>query len=368
MRESGQAAVLSAYGADFEIREFPAPTPEPGGLVVEMEMCSVCGTDVHAWEGGLDGLGMHLPVILGHEMVGRVAAAGAEVDSVGDPLAIGDRVVWAFPTCGHCYECTVAREPARCPHRRIGLLEDCSVAPHFTGSFAELGYISAGSGRVKVPDEIDSAWASAASCALRTVVAAVEQIGRFDFLDSVVIQGAGPVGLFATAVCATHSPRQLIVIGGPDARLDLARAWGATHVVSVEAHPTPEARREAVLSITGRRGPSIMLEASGARGAAAEGVDLLAPSGRYVIVGTLGGGTQAIDVPRIVTRGLHIRGSMGAEIDAYWKALQFMSAHRDRFDWNAMFGRQYPLSQVREALEASASMAEMKPLIVPGLH
>ena len=367
--EIGRAAVLTEYGRDFSIEQFPIPDPDPGGLVVEIEVSSVCGTDVHAWEGGFEGvLPMQLPVILGHEMVGRVVSigSGAEVDSVGEPLSIGDRVVWAFPTCGHCYDCTVAGEPARCPNRVIGLLEDCSRPPHFTGSFAEYGLVAGRSGRIRVPDEVESRWASAASCALRTVVAAVEQLGRFDYLDSLVIQGAGPVGLFAAALCSVHSPRALIVIGGPGSRLELAREWGATHTISVDEHATPAARNEAVLSITGSRGPSVILEASGAAGAVAEGVEMLAPSGRYVIVGTLGGGDQAINAPRITSQGLRMRGSMGAEIDAYWKAMQFLVRHRDRFDWDRMFGRDYSLAQVKDALLASRNQSEIKPVIVPG--
>ena len=365
---TGRAAVLREYNAEFEIEEFPVPDPEPGGLVVEIDVTTVCGSDVHAWEGMLEGvLPVQLPLILGHEMVGRVTAigAGAEVDSVGEPLAVGDRVIWAHPPCRHCHECTVAHEPTLCPNRRIGLLEDCSVPPHFTGSFAEYGYIRAESGRIRVPDGIESRWASAGSCALRTVVNAVEKEGRLDYLDSVVVQGAGPVGLFATAIFATHSPRHLIVIGDPDDRLELARAWGATHTVSVGAHADAAARRDAVLSITGSRGPTVMLEASGARGAFAEGVEMLAPNGQYVCVGTIGGGHQEVNVPRVTTRALRLRGSMGAEIDAYWKAMQFLGAHRDRFDWDRLLGNEYPMTRLRDAILASRSMAEIKPVVVP---
>jgi L-iditol 2-dehydrogenase len=368
--QSGRAAVLTEYNADFEIREYPVPEPEPGGLVVKIEVSTVCGSDVHAWEGMLEGvLPVQLPLILGHEMVGRVVSigSGAELDSVGEPLAVGDRVIWAHPPCRHCYECTITREPTLCPNRRIGLLEDCSVAPHFTGTFAEYGYIRAESGRIRVPDPIEDRWASAGSCALRTVVNAVEKAGRFDYLDSVVVQGAGPVGLFATAIFATHSPKHLIVIGDPDDRLELAREWGATHTVSVATHPDAAARREAVLSITGTRGATVMLEASGARGAFAEGVEMLAPQARYVCVGTIGGGTQEVNVPRLTTRQLQLVGSMGAEIDGYWKAMQFLDKHRDRFDWDRMLGNEYPLTGLKDAILASRNMSEIKPVIVPAL-
>jgi L-iditol 2-dehydrogenase len=369
-QRSGRAAVLTEYNAEFEIREFPVPEPEPGALVVEIDVATVCGSDIHVWEGQLEGvLPVHPPLILGHEMVGRVAliGSGAELDSLGEPLRVGDRVVWAHPPCRHCYECTVAKEPTLCPNRRLGLLQDCSVPPHFTGAFAEFSYIWPQSGRVRVPDGIDSGWASAGSCALRTVVNAVEKAGRIDYLDSVVVQGAGPVGLCATAILATHSPRHLIVIGAPDDRLELAREWGATHTVSVSEYPDAAARREAVLSITGTRGPSVLFEVSGAHGAFAEGVELLASNGRYVSVGTIGGRPQEVNVARLTTRALRISGSMGGEIDAYWKALKFLDEHRDRFDWDRLLGNRYPLSRLKEAMVSSRAMKEIKPVVVPAL-
>lgn len=365
---TGRAAVLHAHGQPTTVESFPLPDPEPGAILTAIDVATLCGSDVHIWEGNLGATyTVPMPLILGHEVVGRVVAlgAGADVDSVGQPLAPGDRIVWANEPCRHCYTCTIDRELTLCPHRKLIALQDCSRPPYFVGAFAEYGYVAPGAGRLRVPDDVKSEWASAGSCALRTVINTVETAGRVDYLDSVVVQGAGPLGLFATAILATHDPRHLIVVGAPDERLELAREWGATHTVSIEVHPDPQSRLDQIQSITGRGGPSVVLELSGAPGAAAEGIKLLRPGGRYVISGTVGGKPQELDVARITTRGLRVLGSMSGEIDSYFKALEFLSRFRDRFEWDRLFGSRYGLNDVSEALVSMKRMSEIKPVFDP---
>ncbi|CAB4846036.1 unannotated protein [freshwater metagenome] len=367
MVDKRKASVLVDYGMPFEVKEFDVPTPGPGCLVVEIDVATVCGSDVHVWRGHLKGvLPINPPLILGHEMVGRIVAfgEGAELDTLGAPLALGDRVVWAHAPCGRCVECTVLHQAQLCRSRYVAYLNDCSVPPHFTGAFAQIGYIRSNAGRIRVPDDVESGWASAGSCALRSVVKALKVAGPVGFTDSVVIQGAGPLGLFATAVLSTMGPRQIIVVGGPDDRLALAREWGATHTVSIEEMPDAAARIAAVREISGG-GATLALEFAGVSGAFAEGVELLRPFGRYVVMGTIGGGAQPVDVSRIVTKGLRITGSMSGEVGDYADAMAFLSRYRDRFNWDLMLGQRYSLDQLGEAMEAMLAMREIKPVIVP---
>src|SRR5215467_2580875 len=115
-----KAAVVRCFKAPIEIEEVPIPYDlEAGAILVRTEMCSICGTDVHLWQGSLSAK-VELPVILGHEMVGRIVAmgAGATCDSVGQPLRIGDRITWTHTSCGSCFFCTVAQEPSLCANAR----------------------------------------------------------------------------------------------------------------------------------------------------------------------------------------------------------------------------------------------------------
>ena len=269
MAQTGRAAVVTEWGAPMEIREYALTPPDPGGLLLRVERATVCGSDVHAWNGALArNFDIELPIILGHETVGRIVAFGdgARTDSVGTPLREGDRVTWAHEACGQCYECTVLRMGTLCPNRRIGFLLNADVAPHFHGGFAEYAYVGARAGRLRIPDDVDSEWAAAASCALRTVVDAAERLGRVDFRHAVVIQGAGPVGLFATAMLSVARPRKLVVVGGPPERLEVARAWGADVTIDIADHPTAEARRDAVSSRrSARAGPTWCVRCPGPR-------------------------------------------------------------------------------------------------------
>lgn len=368
-KTTGRAAVLRDYGADFEVQEYPRPEAEPGGLVVDIDVATVCGSDVHAWQGHLAGvLPISLPLILGHEMTGRITqiGRGAELDSVGQELSVGDRVVWAHTPCGKCHECTVEREPVLCSRRYIAYLNDCSAPPHFTGTFAEYGIVRPGAGRIRVPDGVESTWASAGSCALRTVVRALSVAGPVDQDDTVVVQGAGPLGLFATALLSLHGPRRLVVVGGPEDRLELAREWGATDTVLVDPAADPAGRVEEVRGITGR-GASVAFELAGAPGVVGEGVGMMARNGRYVVMGTLGGPPQPVHVATIVSRGISVRGSMSGEIGDYHSAMQLLDRYQDRFDWGKLFGGTYGLDGIADAMNAMRAMDEIKPVIRPSI-
>ena len=366
--KTGLASVVREYGKPLEIVEYPVPEPEPGALVVKVDTTTMCGSDVHCWEGAYVGvLPIETPLILGHEVVGVVEAigSGAELDSLGRPVSVGDRVIWTHEPCGHCYQCTINREPTLCPNRRLGMMERSDQFPYFAGTFAEYSYVWPKSGRLIVPDDVKSEWASASSCALRTVVNGVEAAGHIDYMHNVVIQGAGPVGLFTAAVVATHSPAQIIVIGAPAARLEVAKAYGADHVISIEEHPDPQERLEIVNELTGGRGADVVFEASGAPRVVSEGINLVAAAGRYVLIGSVGGAPQEISAGRIVTRQITVKGSFGGDIDSYYKALEFMRKNRSRFDFDLVLGDRYALDQVTDALEKMQRYEDIKPIIVP---
>jgi L-iditol 2-dehydrogenase len=95
---TAKASVLTAFNAPLELRELPLPSPvEPGAALVRTEMAGICGTDVHLWKGQLP---IALPVIMGHETVGRIVELGdgLERDWTGQPLQPGDRVTWNSDT------------------------------------------------------------------------------------------------------------------------------------------------------------------------------------------------------------------------------------------------------------------------------
>jgi L-iditol 2-dehydrogenase len=366
--QHSKAAVMTGFGTEPEMRAIPVPPDvESGALLVQIVCATVCGTDVHMWNGSIR---PRLPVergfILGHECVGRIVRVGdgAERDSVGNDLAVGDRVVWTGASCGRCPACTIWRHPGLCASRLGPLSTPVDVFPYLTGAFAEYAYVHPRSERVRVPDDIPSTWASAASCALRTAVHAVERAQPWQPTDLAVVQGAGPVGL-CTLALLHHAGIRTIVIGGPANRLDIARKWGAEDVLAI-ADTDPDERADAVRTLTGGEGADLVVEASGAVSAFGEALQMVRPGGRVVVAGAVTTEPAPIAAGLIASKQLNIAGVWSARIDHYWQALQFLRNTRSSFDFGLLMSCSYDLDAVSQALAQMASGIEIKPVIRTG--
>ncbi len=369
--KTARAAVVAEYGKPIEIRELPVPQEnelEPGALLVRVEVASVCGSDVHQWDGMTQALApASLPIVLGHEMMGTVVAfgPGPREDSIGQPLAEGDRLLWTHVYCGQCHECRVQHTPTLCRRKKQYMRTNCERFPYLVGGFAQYCYVFPPSGRVRIPDGVPDGVASAASCALRTVVHAFDRVGRIEAHQRVVIQGAGPLGLFATAMANHAGVSEIIVVGAPERRLALAKQWGATAVVSVEELSTAEARLARVRELTGGLGADVVFELSGAPYAFAEGLDFLRPGGRYAVVGQLGGPLTPVQAALFVRKQATILGVQSADIGQFWKALEFVRRTASRYDFGAMLTTRYPLDRINEAIQNMRAFREIKPLVLP---
>ena len=271
-----RAAVLTNFGSALEIREYPVPqTLAAGEALVRVEIAGICGTDAHLWLGQL---AIPLPVIMGHESAGVIERLGSEGmrDWRGEELREGDRVTWASSiNCGECYYCRLKRQPTRCLFRKAyGISYNASEAPHLRGGYAEKILLRAGSSIFRLPDSLSMEAVVGAGCALTTAIHGIER-APVGWGDTVVIQGAGPVGLAALAVARESGAEKLIVVGGPEHRLALARSFGAHATVSIAEFSTVEARREAVLRETGPHGADVVIECVGHPEAVNEGLGFL---------------------------------------------------------------------------------------------
>ena len=362
--EFSKAAVLRRFKDPLRIEDVPVPAYlEPRAVLVKMEACSICGTDVHLWQGSLS-LKVDLPVIIGHEMVGRIVSLGEVVrtDSVGEPLKVGDRIVYTHTSCNSCFFCTTARQPTLCVNRRAYMYETMEKAPYLMGGFSEYGYVLPESGRLKVPDGVPSELASLSSCALRSVMNAMSQLGRIEPHETVVVQGAGPLGLLATANARVRGARKVIVIGSPAARLEMAREFGADVCIPVEG-TTPAERLDQVLSHTQGRGADIVMEFTGVPAAFNEGLQLARKGARYLIVGQLGDGSVEIQPSMIVKKNIQVIGSFSGDARSYSLALDFIDTHRDAFPFERMITGRYTLDEVNVAMERMKNYQEIKPVI-----
>src|SRR5207253_8895481 len=230
--------------------------------------------------------------VLGHEFVGEVAALGAGVatDYAGEAVAVGDRVTAAyFLTCRKCESC-LAGDFNLCVHAYDYWSQPAEVAPHFHGTFATHYVIHADQFFYKVPDTVTDAAAAGANCGLTQVLFALDQIG-LRAGQSLVVQGAGGLGLYAAAVAAERGAHVIVSEFAPE-RVELARRFGAHAIVGLDREPTVDDRVAAVQELTGRRGADVVLEVAGVPAAFAEALQLVRPGGTVVEIGNVNVGPE----------------------------------------------------------------------------
>ncbi|ALV39916.1 hypothetical protein AU252_01020 [Pseudarthrobacter sulfonivorans] len=234
--------------------------------------------------------------------------------------------------------------------------------PYLAGGFAEYGYVYPTGGAVRVPDGITDAVASAASCGLQTVVHAFESSPPVNEATVVIIQGAGPLGLFSVARYVAAGAR-VILIGGPAQRLELAKAWGATDVVNIEEVPSASDRIKLIKDLTHGRGGNIVVQASGMSAAFTEGVEMIANGGYYLIIGQGHDAPVIFDPSVLTSRNISIGGVRAAGAEHTWRAMEFLNRHKSTFNWDSMITSFQSLDHINEAFDRMRSWEEIKPAI-----
>src|SRR5919199_6054313 len=270
------AAVMSAPGEPLRVEEFPAPALEPGAALLHTLYSEVCGTDVHLHHGRLD---VPFPITPGHVSVGVVAAArGAIRDVEGRAIREGDVVTFldVHETCNHCYQCLVARQPTRCPHRKVyGITY--GFAEGLLGGWAEAIWMKPGVKMVRLPQGLEPEAFIGGGCGLVTALHAVD-IARIRLGESVVVLGVGPVGQSMAALASLSGAGEIIAVGEPRARLDFALRMGATATLALDM--PAEARLATARALTRGRGADVVLEATGSPTAVSQALDLVRDGGR----------------------------------------------------------------------------------------
>ena len=353
---------MPAPGAPLELREFERPRLEPGAILLQTLASEVCGTDAHLWKGQL--AGVPYPIIPGHVSVGRIAEANRAEDVDGRPLRVGQIVTFldVYGTCGRCWYCAVAHATTRCPERKVYGVT-LSSDDGLLGGWAEYIHLMPGVHVIPLPEALDWRAFMAGGCGMPTALHAVT-LADIAFGDTVVVQGAGPVGLCAAALAQLRGAGAVIVIGGPALRLQAAARLGADATIDI-AHTTPEERQAHIRDLTHGRGADVTIEATGVPDAVPEGMRLTRDAGRYVVVGQYTDVGSATFNPHLDLNQKHldVRGCWGSDVGHLYRAVRVMARHR--FGWTDLITREYPLEDAQQALEDVAAQTVVKALIVP---
>jgi threonine dehydrogenase-like Zn-dependent dehydrogenase len=367
----GKAAVFFGPGKPFEIREVTLPEIEPDAVLIRVSLANICGFDLHFWRGDAP---LRLPDdgwIYGHEMTGRVATLGARVktDSLGRPLREGDRVAYTyFYPCGRCSVC-LNKEPASCP-AKIERPRGPGEFPHFHGAFAEYYYLRPGGAIFLVPDALSDELVAPVNCALSQVIFGLHQAG-LRFGGSVVIQGAGGLGLQATAVAKDMGAQAVIVVDRIAARLELARAFGADHTIDAGEIADRKDRVNLVRTLTGGAGADVACDFVGFPQVIPEGIDMLRAGGTYLEIGTISRGAKIeLEPAQLVWGAKRIVGVIMYDPWVIPRALDFLLRNRTRWPFDRLLSHRYPLEQINQAFadsewHARATTAITRAALVP---
>ena len=328
----GTAAVFVGAGKALDIREYPVLPPAGADALLSLLRSGICGTDVHIAEGRLP---VPPPFVPGHEFIGRVEALGpkARRDGLGAPLRAGDCAIAcvALP-CGRCFSCARG-ETASCLNFGVTYVRDPNAAPHFFGGYAEYLHAPAAT-LVKVPRGLPVDAVAAFPCAGPTAIRAFDFAGGLERGELVVVQGTGPVGLFAIAWAAKAGCVVVAIGSGSNpARMKLAKALGARGVIDYRA-VSEEARAAQIAALAAKlgrgNGADVVFEASGSPKAVPEGLRLVRTLGRYIVPGQYSNsGPISIEPQMITFKAVKIIGSgqyKMADIGAY---LAFLRRHKD---------------------------------------
>jgi L-iditol 2-dehydrogenase len=359
------AAVMPAPKVPVEIREFPEPELPVGGALLRTALSEVCGTDVHLWHGRLSGV--PYPIIPGHVATGTLdKVRGALADVTGVPIAEGDRVVFfdVHRTCGRCLACTVHRTPTRCESRRVYGITDPAAEGLF-GGWSQKVYLEPGVIVAKLPAAVTFAAYVGGGCGLLTSVHIIER-ARVALGDTVVVQGAGAVGLSTAALAKKAGAGQVIVIGGPVDRLALAIDMGADAVIDLDTTSADD-RLARVLDLTGGLGADVVVEAAGSPRAFEEGVRLARNGGAYVVAGhyTNTGDSTLNAHEHINRKHLDIRGCWGSEPRHFLRALRALEQHGRTVPWARIGSRTFGLREINTALDLAGALRVPKALVDP---
>ena len=300
------------FGRPLEARDAPTPEPQGSQVLVRVEACGVCHSDLHIWQGYFDlgggkritlsERGVVLPFTLGHEIVGEVAALGPEARGLARGLKVGDkRVVYPWVGCGDCAPCERGEQLlCETPHN-IGTRRDGGYSDHVLVPDARFLFDYAG-----VPKDLACTYACSGLTAFSALKKAAPFLGAG---DSLVIIGAGGVGLGAVRLAPLVLENPVVVADlDPDKR-DAAATAGAAHVVDNGAPDALDQVRE----LTGNRA-AVAIDFVGTPASVRFGLDLLCRGGALVVVG-LHGGALPVSIALFPLKMLRIIGSFVGSLE-----------------------------------------------------
>ena len=359
-----KAAVSASAHAQFEIADVELDEPRPDEVLVKMSAVGVCHSDLTmkaVWPAEIS------PIVLGHEGAGTVEAVGAHVTTVRP----GDRVVLSYRTCGSCPECAGGHGPY-CrnfrTHNGIGTRVDGSMTMRRNGSpvygsyFGQSSFASHAlayeSNVVAIGDDLDPVTAAPLGCGVQTGAGTVLNVLNPSPEASLVIFGAGAVGLSALMAAHACGVATIIAVDPVASRRELATSLGADATLD----PLSEDVVNAIRELTGA-GATHALDTTAKGQVINQAIEALAPLGTLALLG-IGIPEFAMDVRSVISGGKTIRGVIEGDATPHEFIPRLIELHREgRLPLEKLI-RTYEFEEIDRAFAEAASGDAIKPVLI----
>jgi threonine 3-dehydrogenase len=329
-----KALVKSRPEPGLYLEEIPRPEPGPQDVLIKVRKTSICGTDLHIWHWDeWAQKTIPIPMTIGHEFMGEIVQLGGGVAG----LEVGERVSGeGHITCGHCRNCRAGRRNFCHNHVGLGVTRP--------GAFAE--YLTLPAANVfPLPDHIDDEMGAVLDPLGNATHAALS----FDLVgEDVLITGAGPIGLMATAISRHVGARFIVATDLIPARLDMAKAMGADRVSDPRSGSLPEVMAD--LGMT--EGFDIGMEMSGSGTAFNQMLTVMNHGGRVAVLG-IPPESVSVDLNEVIFKGLVVKGIYGRLIFETWYKMSALL--QSGLDISSVITHRFPAADWEDALAATAS-------------
>ena len=322
---------------DLRVEEVELSELKSNQILIKVKACGICGSDVECFIGkSAEGRYDIAPYTPGHEWAGQIAEIGSNVTT----LKVKDKVTGdCVLDCGYCHNCKDGKMPSACENMR-----ETGFRPNSPGGMGEYLIVEERYAH-KLPDE----WSYEEGALVEPFSVGYFGIwgngGYVDASDTVIIFGAGPIGLSALIV-AKAARAKVIIIEPFKSRCDLALRLGADEVLD----PTAGNLKDEIIKLTDGLGGSVVVEASGNDNAIASIFDVAGHSARVRLIGHSVGRKIPVEIGLTIWKTLAITGSGGIK-NFMARTIKFMERIRKEFDFKALISHRYSFEDIHEAFD-----------------
>ncbi len=358
--ETSRAMVVTEPGR-MEMRRFPLPVVGEDDGLLKLELVGVCGSDPGIFKGKASRAPRPYPLILGHEIVGRIQAAGAKALARWG-VSLDERVIveYAFG-CGACAPCLAGRYTLCRNMHCYGSMIGCAQPPHLYGAYADYLYLPPRAMVHRLGEDIPPEAGVVVGAVLGNAVRWLTRIGGLKAGQAVAIVGPGQQGMAACLAAKLAGAGPVLVAGlsRDEERLELCRRLGADITVMVDRQDPAAVLAQA----TAGQMASVVMDVSGHPSGAGLALDLAGLGAAVVLPGLYGAATAVpLLLDKAVFKELRLLGAFSQDFESVEAAINLVKAARPNLE--QMISHRFPLERAEEAVRLVAGEGGATPLKV----